>query len=320
VRALIIGAGAVGLVYGKHLADGGAQVSLYVRPSRREEAIAGYDLTRVRLVRKRRVSRFVPASVVTSAEEAALLDVDQAWVATSTGALDEPWLSELLTAMPRATVVFLQPGGDALARMQALVPDDGRRVRGAITMASWSTPLEGSIDVRETRGRPGIAYLLPPLSPSGLEGKRAAEIAASLSRGGCPASVANVTTTLAVGSAVLLPHIVALEAGGWRFDRLASRELAKLAATASREALAIACDGLRIGQPLLLRLFVRALTTQIAARLARLATPFDLEVYLRVHFLKVRAQTIQLIAEHVRDGRARALPTTSLEALRARVP
>ena len=49
MRVLIIGAGAVGLVYAKHLAEGGAEVSLYVRPSRLEEARAGYDLTRVRM-------------------------------------------------------------------------------------------------------------------------------------------------------------------------------------------------------------------------------------------------------------------------------
>lgn len=320
MRVLIIGAGAVGLVYGKHLADGGAQVTLYVRPSRREEARAGYDLTRVWLFGARKTSRFVPHAVVTSTSEALALDVDQAWVATSTTALGEPWLAELLAAVPRANVVFLQPGGDAIARMKALVPDDERRVRGAIAMASWASPLAGSREPRETSTPEGIAYLLPPLGPTGFEGPRAKEIAAALSRGGCPAVVTNVTKSLAVGSSILLPHVVALEAGEWRLARLASRELAALAAGASREALAIACASLELPPPFLARLLARALVTQIVARVARLVTPFDLEVYLRAHFLKVRDQTVLLIGEYIRDGRARSLPTTSLEALRARVP
>ncbi len=320
MKVLIIGAGAVGLVYGRHLADAGARVSLFVRPSRRDEALAGTNLTRVRVVGARKTARFVPDAVVTSAEQARALDVDQAWVATSTNALDEPWLEALLAALPRAVVVFLQPGEDVLARMKQLVPDDARRVRGAISMASWVSPLPGSTDPREVATPPGIAYVLPPLGPSGFEGPRAKEIVELLSRGGCPATLTDVTTSLAVGSSLLLPHMVALEAGGWKLSRLASRELALLAAGASREALAIACAGLGIPSPFAARSLTRALTTQIAARLAALLVPFDLEVYLRVHFLKVRDQTLLLIAESTKHGRARSLPTTFLERLRARVP
>lgn len=317
-RVLVIGAGAVGLVYGAHVRDGGGEVALFVRERRRAEAEAGYALTRVRVFGARRTRRFVPSRVVTTEEQVRAFDPDQAWVATATDALDEPWLAALLAACPRAIVVFLQPGGDALEKMKQLVPDETRRVRGAISMASWRAPFEGSNDTRETRTPPGYAYLLPPLGPSGFEGPRAAEAIAVLRRGGCPATKARVTVSLARSSAMLLPHVATLEAAGWSVARLASAELSALAAASSREATAIACA--RIGVPQgLARMLLRGWVTRLAAHLAKRVLPFDLEVYLRVHFLKVRAQTMLLLAEYVRDAAALGLPSQALVALRDRV-
>jgi 2-dehydropantoate 2-reductase len=318
LRVLMIGAGAVGLVYGAHAQQGGAEVALFVRERRRAEAEAGYALTRVRLFRARRTQRFVPSRVVTTEHEVRALDPDQVWVATATEALDEAWLATLLSASPRALVVFLQPGGDALDRMKALVPDESRRVRGAISMASWHAPLEGSTEKRELATPAGYAYLLPPFGPSGFEGPRASEAIALLRRGGCPATSQHVTVSLARSSAVLLPHIGALEAGHWSFDALASPELSKLAADASREATAIACAAIAVPQPFA-RVLLRGWITRLGARLARAIVPFDLEVYLRVHFLKVRTQTLLLLGEYIRDAGRTGLPSRALVSLRDRI-
>ena len=317
-RVLVIGAGAVGLVYGAHLRDGGAEVALFVRERRRAEASSGHALTRVSVMGARRTRTFVPDRVVTTDEEVRALDPDQVWVATATDALDEPWLASVISAAPRALVVFLQPGQDALARMHALVPDASRRVRGSISMASWHAPLEGSIETRETATPAGYAYLLPPFGPTGLEGPRAREVIACLRRGGCPASEARVTEALATGSAVLLPHMAALEAADWRFARMASVEISELAAQASREALAIACRRIQIGVPIG-RVLLRGWVTRVATRLARWLVPFDIEVYLRVHFLKVRTQTLLLIGEYIRDAPALGLPSDALVRLRDRI-
>jgi 2-dehydropantoate 2-reductase len=319
VRVLIVGAGAVGLVYGAHLAEGGAEVSVYVRPSRKDEASAGYTLTRVGVLGGRTSRRFVPKSVVTSAAEVAAGEFEHVWVATATNALDEPWLAEVLAGCPRALVIFLQPGGDALARMEALVPEAERRVRGAISMASWHAPLEGSRDVRETSTPAGWAYVLPPGGPSGFEGPRAPEVVRALRAGQCPAAIAHVTASLATGSAVLLPHIATLETAGWSVQRMGTGEVAALAARSSREALAIACARVAIAVPLALRLFVRPFTTRLVALLARTLAPFDVETYLRVHFTKVHAQTMMLLAEYVRDAEARGLPHDALRTLRAKL-
>jgi 2-dehydropantoate 2-reductase len=127
-----------------------------------------------------------------------------------------------------------------------------------------------------------------------------------------------VTEALATGSAVLLPHMAALEAADWRFARMASVEISELAARASREALAIACRRIEIGVPLA-RVLVRGWVTRLATRLARWLVPFDIEVYLRVHFLKVRAQTLVLIGEYIRDAPALGLPADALVRLRDRI-
>jgi 2-dehydropantoate 2-reductase len=318
LRVLVVGAGAVGLVYGTHLQRGGAEVALYVRERRRAEAEAGYALTRVGVLGGRTTHSFVPDRVVTSADEVRVLDPDQAWVATATDALDEPWLASVLAASARALVVFLQPGGDALERMKTLVPDETRRVRGAIAMTSWHAPLEGSSEPREKATPNGYAYLFPPLAPTGLEGPRASEAIEALRRGGCPAARANVTASLAHGSAILLPHMAALEAAGWSIATLASREISELAASSSREALTIASRRTGIAEPFARR-FARGWVTRLAARVARWIVPFDLEVYLRVHFLKVRAQTMLILDEYVRDGTGLGLPHDAIARLRERI-
>jgi 2-dehydropantoate 2-reductase len=317
MKLLVVGAGAVGLVYGAHAAEGGAEVALYVRERRRAEAEAGYALTRVRPLRARTTRRFVPARVVTTEEEVRALDADQLWIATATDALFEPWLDAIVAASPRALVVFFQPGADAADRMRALVPDDARRVRGAISMVSWHAPLEGSADPRERTTPPGYAYLLP-LAPSGFEGAHARAIVDTLRRGHCPARIAKVTESLATGSAILLPHVATLEAAAWSLTSLASREHASLAAAASREAIMIVSR--RAGtKPPMVRAFVSALLTRMLVTLARLAAPLDLETYLRVHFTKVRAQTLLILDEYVRDATRLSLPSSAMTTLRAKL-
>jgi 2-dehydropantoate 2-reductase len=202
--------------------------------------------------------------------------------------------------------------------MKSLVPSSERRVRGAISMASWHAPLESSTQPRETSTPAGYAYLLPPFAPSGFEGPRAEEAIDALRRGGCSAARAHVTRALATGSAVLLPHMAALEVAEWSFAKLATNEMASLAAESSREAMAIACARLGIAQPLS-RVLLRGWVTALGTRLARWVVPFDIEVYLRVHFLKVRAQTWALIGEYLRDAPALGLRTRALQALRDRV-
>src|SRR6185369_5115898 len=69
--------------------------------------------------------------------------------------------------------------------------------------------------------QPGMAYWFPPLSPSIYSGPRAAEVAASLRKGGLPArKVADVSRAAAYPSALLMMLVAAVEESNWSFDRL----------------------------------------------------------------------------------------------------
>ncbi len=313
LKVLVLGGGgAVGVVYGAHLARGGAEVSVYVRPARVEEARAGFDLHRVSLFGRRATQRWVPASVLTRVEG----HFDQVWLATPSDALLEPWLPEVLAACGDALVVGLQPGRAAGERMRALVPE-ARLVRGAIPFISWRTPLPASTDARELEATPGYAYFIPPLSAGGFEGARAAEVIGALKSGGFAAHRAKVDESLAMTSSVLLTHVVALECAGWSFAALRSSELSRLAIEASQEAAAIAARELGLRVPFAFH-FVATPFTRFAMRLVGLA-PFDVPTYFRVHFTKVRTQTMQILSEMISSGTALQLPVTALLSLQNRV-
>jgi len=311
MKVLVLGgAGAVGVVYGSHLARGGAEVSVYVRPTRIEEAQRGWDLHSVSLFGRRVTQRWIPSAALTKVEGR----FDQVWLATPSDALFEPWLPEVLAACGDALVVCLQPGRAAAERMNALVPE-ARLVHGAIPFISWRTPLPGSIDARELQCTPGYAYFVP--GPGGFEGARANEVIAALKAGAFPAHHAKVDESLAMTSSVLLTHVVALECAGWSFDTLRTSELSQLAVEASHEAATIAARELGLRVPFAFR-FVATPFTRLAMRLvqSRLA-PFDVPTYFRVHFTKVRTQTRQILAEMINSGTTLGLPVTALSKLQA---
>lgn len=93
-KVLVLGgAGAVGVVYGAHLTRGGAEVTVYVRPPRVEEARRGFDLHRVSFWGRRATERWTPASALSTVTGR----FDQVWLATASDALFEPWLPRVLS-------------------------------------------------------------------------------------------------------------------------------------------------------------------------------------------------------------------------------
>ena len=98
MEILIVGAGAVGRVYGHHLAKGGARVSVWVRPRHEAELRAGVEVHRVRSRKKRERERFVPAEVLTTFDAIAARRFDQIWLCVPGDALVGGWIDELLAA------------------------------------------------------------------------------------------------------------------------------------------------------------------------------------------------------------------------------
>lgn len=308
MRILIVGAGAVGQVYARHLQLGGAEIGLYVKPKYRDACAQGLTLYPFRERDGRKGKVFRPASIHTELEGVRRTAWDQVWICTSSPALRTGWLEGLANAVGNAIVVNLTPGPDDDAYIQNYVPEE-RLVRGLIVFIAYQAPLPG-----ESWPQPGIAYWLPPLAATPFSGVHADSVIESLNRGGLRAKHdARAVATSVCATAVFMPLIAALEGAGWQFKAL-RREWLGLASRAAREAVAIVCKRHAVAPPVFARC-VHPLLGRLATHVSRWMLPFDIEVYLRYHFTKVGDQTRELMQGYAREGRALGLPTAALEEL-----
>ncbi|MFO0632644.1 MAG: 2-dehydropantoate 2-reductase N-terminal domain-containing protein [Nannocystaceae bacterium] len=190
VRALVVGAGAVGQVFAHHLARGGAEVALLVKPAHAAALREGMTLYRLRRSGPVR-ERLQGLRILTAPSQAADTRWDQVYSAVSSAALrPATWFAELARATGDATIVFLQPNIDdrEIATAHA---DPERLVDGMIGFLAYHSPLPGVSDDRDRAGgEPGMAFWFPPASPSRLCGDdaRAPAVIEVLRAGGLPAS------------------------------------------------------------------------------------------------------------------------------------
>jgi len=300
MKALVVGAGAVGQVFGYHLAQGGADVTFLVKPKYVEECRRGFTLYRLPKTTKLEFKAEVVSEPVAA---------DQIYLTVSSTAFRAgTWFAELARATGDATIVVLQPGMNdhAFAAQHAA---EARLVDGTINFLSYHAPLPG-----ETRfAEPGMAYwFFPGKGPfsSSSAGERADAVVAALRAGKLPAKrVADVGKQTAFPAAILSTFVAALEAGDWSFRGMNKA----LAGRAGREAMRVAAHERGVSAPFGPRLASRALGP--LSWIARRVAPVDLETYMRVHFTKVGDQMHEGIANYVERGRAASLDVGALEQL-----
>lgn len=314
---LVVGAGAVGQVFARHLQQGGARVTFFVRERHRAEVARGFDLVRLRAFGRRERGRLDGCEAVSTAGEVARGRYDLVFLAIPSTGLRGPWLGELVRALGDATLVATVPGPDDRAAVLAAGAAPERLVDGLLSLVSYHAPLPGE----DPGTPPSTTYWFPPGGPclfSGPAGRTDAVVTA-LSRGGLPARRdADVPRKLALPTAALMPQLLALEAAGWSLAAFARPPWADLGARAAREAIAVARADAR--PPLALRLVAtRPFLLRAAIRVAGLVAPFPVESYLRAHFTKVGAQTRLLAESTARRGRSAGLPVEGLTALLAAV-
>ncbi|NUN14966.1 MAG: ketopantoate reductase [Myxococcales bacterium] len=315
MNMLIVGAGAVGQPYGYHLKQGGASVSFYVRPKVAEEVRRGVVLYPLNRSRRPDPVFFREYDVLSTLEEVAAKKWDAVWLCISSTALRTGWFEEFVRVIGEAVVVSLQPGFEDKEWLLQYVPQQ-RLVRGMITVISYQAPLEG-----ESWPQPGVAYWFPPLSPLPLSGNanHVKPLVHLLKKGGCAAREhASVGKLSAAPTAILMPHLLALEAAGWSFRRLVRGDRLGLAAKGSREALRVV--GRKNGMSTwLAALCTRPLLFRIGLRLLPRFFPFDIETYLKYHFTKVGDQTRMFVRAYI-DAAARwGLSNESLRELERQV-
>jgi hypothetical protein len=311
-RVLIVGAGAVGQVYARHLQLGGAEVGLYVREKYASQARAGLRMYPLN-ARKGTQAQLEGCEVLTTEVEVGASSWDQVWLCVSSTALRSGWLDTFLPHLgEETTLVGLQPGLDSLSYLAERFPAE-RTVMGMIGFISYQAPLEG----HDSPAEPGVAYWFPPLSPSPFSGdkQRREAVVATLRAGGCPAKrVEDATLPGALGSAVLMPHLVALEHEGWSLSALRKSEVLSLASSASQQALEIVRQEAQVKPPCI-RLAVRPLVLKAILSAAPYMVPLPLEDYLRYHFMKVGDQTRFMMRRYADRGRDLGAPVDQLEAL-----
>ncbi len=310
---LLVGAGAVGQVYARHLQKAGARISFFVKPKYKEELSAG--VTMYPLNGKRGPVRFENFGVVSTAAGVAELKPTQIWLCVSSPALKGSWLEELAAAAPEAVIVSLQPGLETSEDLARRIGKD-RLVGGIITFIAWQAPLPG-----ETLSPPGVMYWTSPLAPSLFDGpdEPTRRVVALLKAGGCPAKrETNVQLVSAQGEAWLQPMVAALEAAGWSWRAFTGGPMLELAGRAAREALAVAADHHRakVG-PVRFLSYPRVM--RLVMWLAPKLLPFDIETYFAYHFTKVGEQTREHLATTVRAAKARGLSHQALEQLQGRL-
>lgn len=317
LRILLVGAGAVGQVYARHLQMGGAEVAFLVRPKYAEEARRGFDLYPL----DRKNARTTPVrlegvGVFTSADEVARERFDAVLLCVAATALREgTWLQDLARATGDALIVGLHGGRDEDMLVRE-VAGPARHAAGLIGIVSYMAPLPG-----ESVPRPGVAYWLPPLSASPLSGprERIARVAACFSRGGIRSFVvADAARGSIVPSAVLGSIVSALEAAGWGWADARKGDHLALACAAARENAGTALATIGERPPFALRL-LRPFALRVVMRLAPLVAPLDLETYFQAHFTKVGPQMHDNLRQTIRRGEAQGVPTPATRELLRRI-
>jgi ketopantoate reductase len=310
MKVLIIGAGAVGQVYGHCLHRAGVEVSVFVKEKYAEECKRGFLLNRLRPFRAPRAERFDGAPVLSSVDEVAARKWDQVWFCVSSTAMHGAWLEPMLQAIQGATLVSLQPGMNQSAFLKQRFPEE-HIVFGAIGLVSYQAPLKGeSLD-------PSVAYWFPPFSTSPFSGEPDAvkTIVSRLRKGACPASShKDAVQWASVPTAVMMPHLAALEANSWSFAALIKSPLLMTAASASRQAIDIVSAHNQTRPPMTAA-FIKPWVMRWLFRLAPVFAPFDLETYIQYHFTKVGDQTRYLLRDYTAKGRLNSQPVDALESL-----
>jgi ketopantoate reductase len=301
MRTLIVGVGALGGVFGHHLALGGGEVSMLARPGSVAIARQGIALDRLRKARAPIRETFRPHHVFADVGEVKG-DWDAVWLCVHSQALRDPLLSLLAARTGGATVVSIGMGiGD-------------REALEAIWPAGQVVELFPSILAFAQKDSSGAtAFWIPPGSRdiSGNEA-RAKPIVEQLTNGGMPARFVGAVPSAPFVSAVNVPMAIAAELDGWSVGGGTSVPARRLALEAAREAVAIVARHLDVALPKPPTRF----SVWLGDRLFALAAPFDTRAFTQQNYTKVADQTLEMLHGWIDCGNRYSLNIKYLTRLR----
>lgn len=311
---LLIGAGAVGQVYGKYLADAGNNVSFLIKDKYVDEMAKGvilYNINRDKL-RKQPV-KFAQYQTVTSWQAAAGTAWDMIILCISSSALHDGLDFEgIKQAVGNATVVMLQPGPEDVALVKHHISEQ-QVVQGMITLASYHTPMPG-----EQTAMPGTAYWLPPFVPMPFAGPvdRRSDVIQTFIKARIPAkSIQDMRETSLFSTAFFMVFLTALEASGWKFKSLRKdTAMIERMLTANREAFDAISAKHHVNAPFWAK-WVSPWMVKSLLKVAPHAAPFDLETFFEMHFTKVKTQTKLFVNTYIAHAKETGVPAQQLTLL-----
>jgi len=330
MELLVVGAGAVGSVYGylasRNPAPKTVKVTYLIKPKHRKGLEEGLKLYHWKGRRAEKIL-FKEFSLIESIKEVEKLNFDAVLITLPSDKIrEEGWLESLLKATKTAKVWSLQPNPTdrdfIRQKMKAAgISDiDGNLVFGSIPILSYLAPMPG-----ENFTEPGYAFYLPPTSKAAWSSKvtpEAKKTADLFSAGGLPSKVVAESDTNSILPEALLRCLVAgLEKSEWSFDRFLNGPNLLLVTEGIREMTAIFSKKAGVkdpGKKLSGKLLSTGFGIRAAVRGSRLLMPFDFEAFLRVHFTKVETQMHQAIEELIESAKESRLPATNLKLLRGR--
>jgi 2-dehydropantoate 2-reductase len=314
MKILVVGAGAVGQVYGLHLAAAGHELSFFVKEKYAAELAGGLTLHQLGRWRSRE-RKLTGYGVLSDVAEVAAQRWDQVWLTLPSDALRGELCTALLGVVGAATVIVLQPGISDGDHVRSLLPP-AQVVQGMIPFISFHSPLP------DGKGPEGMAFFLPPMAPTLIAGEaeRAGQVIAALKAGGLAArAVEDFSRATAANTAFFQCMIAALECNRWQLHSLPGSPALHQGLAAAREATAVAAaetGASTLAMQPLLRPLVWRLLMPVITRIF----PFNIEVYLKYHFSKVGGQTRDMLDSYVALGRRHGLSTEALGELREQLP
>jgi ketopantoate reductase len=312
MKILIVGAGAVGKVYGRHLEMGGAEVTFFIREKYLAQAKNGFPF----YVLNDRAHRKSPVvwknyRLMTELSEVRAQKWDYVIFAMSSTALHSGWVDDFLPEIQDSIVVTLQPGLFDREYLLKRIPKL-RLIDGTIHIISYEAPLPTESIL------PGTAYWTPPRSKASFSGGSPETLQALLEvfkKGNFAVGKVDDARKLNIEAAPILNLIlVALERSNWKFSELKHSKWLPMVCRAMPEAIRIQAKKSGVKAPnlgwLLGPVFVKTLM-----KIAQFMMPFDIEAYLEVHFIKVQDQRYEYVRDLMDYGRSQKLPTLNLELL-----
>jgi hypothetical protein len=314
MNILIVGAGAVGLVYGHHFANAGHQVTFLIKEkyqqaleAEKQKGVVLYHLNNDKHLQQ--PLRFTNFSTITEWQDAEGFDLIA--LSISSTALRQLPLSIIKNKINESTnpvsLLMLQPSEEDLKHLTTVI-DNEHILQGMITLISYQTDHinEGIIPA-------GTAYYIPPLpmpisaskplTQQKQDSIKLKEVVTLFNQSGIKAKAVNSALDESrLISAFFMTFLCALEAADWQFERLknSARLLQQLSA-AQTELLPQKIIANAVFTPLKKRLLTALLKPwfyKLLINISPRVIPLPLEAYLKKHFLKVRPQTLMYLQDY----------------------